>query len=69
VLPLPAHRRRRRITPFVDWANGNNKKLLMHIKLEDAPRCFQCKYIATIEIFFNFIGFDHISFDGIVALV
>ncbi len=32
----------------------------MHIKLEDALRCFQCRYIATVEIFSNFIGFDHI---------
>ncbi len=40
----------------------------MHIKLENAPRCFRCRYITTIEIFFNFIGFDHIPFDGIVAL-
>jgi len=47
----------------------NGRKLLMHIKLEDASRCFQCRYIATIEIFFNFIGFDHIPFGGIVILV
>jgi hypothetical protein len=46
----------------------NDRKPLMHIKLEDAPRCFRCKYIATIKIFFNFINFDHIPFGGIVAL-
>jgi hypothetical protein len=46
----------------------NGRKLLMHIKLEDAPRSFQCRYIVTIEIFFNLIGFDHIPFGGIVAL-
>ncbi len=41
----------------------------MHIKLEDVPCCFQCKYIAIVEIFFNFIGFNHIPFSGIVVLV
>jgi hypothetical protein len=46
----------------------NGKKSLMHIKLEDAPHYFQFRYIATIEIFFNFIGFNHIPFGGIVAL-
>ncbi len=46
----------------------NNRKLLMHIKLEYAPRCFRCRYIATVEIFFNFIRFDHIPFGGIVVL-
>jgi hypothetical protein len=29
----------------------NGKKLLMHIKLEDAPCGFRCRYITTIEIF------------------
>ncbi len=46
----------------------NGKKPLMHIKLEDAPRYFWCKYIVIIEVFFNFIGFDHIPFSGIVVL-
>jgi len=46
----------------------NGRKPLMHIELENAPRCFQCRYIVTIKIFFNFIGFDHIPFGGIVAL-
>jgi hypothetical protein len=46
----------------------NDRKPLMHIKLEDAPHCFRCKYIATIEIFLNFIGFNHIPFGGIIAL-
>jgi hypothetical protein len=46
----------------------NDRKLLMHIKLEDAPHCFRCRYIATVEIFFNFIDFDHIPFGGIVTL-
>jgi hypothetical protein len=46
----------------------NGRKSLMHIKLEDVPRYFRCKYMATIEIFFNFIGFDHIPFGGIVVL-
>jgi hypothetical protein len=41
----------------------------MHIKLEDAPRYFRCRYIATIKIFFDLIGFNHIPFSGIVALV
>jgi hypothetical protein len=46
----------------------NERKLFMHIKLEDAPHCFWCRYIATVKTFFNFIGFDHIPFGGIVAL-
>jgi hypothetical protein len=72
VLPLPAHHRHHRTTPFIDWANGiadvQWQETLMHIKLEDVPHCFRCRYIATVEIFFNFIGFDHIPFGGIVTL-
>ncbi len=46
----------------------NGRKPLMHIKLEDAPRYFRCRYIPTVQTFFNFINIDHISFGGIVAL-
>jgi hypothetical protein len=72
MLTLPAHHRYYQTSPFVDWANGitnaQRQESLMHIKLENASRYFRCKYIMIVEIFFNFISFDHIPFDGIVTL-
>ncbi len=56
------------VTAFASSSVGIKEFALMHIKLEDAPHCFRCRYITTIEIFFDFIGFNHIPFSGIVVL-